>query len=103
MQERAPNQFTDGGQNDLTRLDDFLPELNVGLAEQTLEVIKDARLVVEKFHFACRRAANGLHGPRIRELVISFGAPGYVALFEIEDASTVTILAVWRQQNEDYR
>jgi hypothetical protein len=38
----------------------------------------------------------------LRGLLISFGSAGYVALFEIEDAQTVTILAVRHQREEDY-
>ncbi len=40
--------------------------------------------------------------PFLRELVIPFGHSGYVALFEIEDAATVTILAVRHQLEDDY-
>ncbi len=32
----------------------------------------------------------------------AFGAAGYVALFEIEDNETVTILAIRHQREEDY-
>ena len=39
----------------------------------------------------------------LRELVIGFGASGYVVLFEIEDAATVTVLAVRHQREDDYR
>ena len=39
----------------------------------------------------------------LRELLIGFGAAGYVALFEIEDAQTVTVLAVRHQREDDYR
>ena len=35
-------------------------------------------------------------------MVIPFGAAGYVALFEIEDNATVTILAIRHQREEDY-
>ncbi|MFO7812203.1 MAG: type II toxin-antitoxin system RelE/ParE family toxin [Pelovirga sp.] len=38
----------------------------------------------------------------LRELIISFGARGYVALFEIEDNKTITILAVRHQREEDF-
>jgi hypothetical protein len=41
--------------------------------------------------------------PRVRELVISFGASGYGALFKIEHASTVTIVAFRHQREEDCR
>jgi len=34
--------------------------------------------------------------------VIPFGFSGYVALFEVENSSTVTILAVWHQREDDY-
>lgn len=38
----------------------------------------------------------------MRELVIPFGAQGYVALFEIVDAYTVVIGAVRHQRESDY-
>jgi mRNA-degrading endonuclease RelE of RelBE toxin-antitoxin system len=38
----------------------------------------------------------------LRELVIPFGSSGYVMLFEIDDASTVIILAVRHQREDDY-
>lgn len=34
--------------------------------------------------------------------MISFGATGYVALYEIEDASHVMVLAVRHQLEDDY-
>ena len=40
--------------------------------------------------------------PFLRELIIPFGRTGYVALFEVEDAATVTILAVRHQLEDDY-
>ena len=35
-------------------------------------------------------------------MIIPFGDAGYVALFEIEDPGTVTLLAVRHQREEDY-
>jgi len=95
-------RFTQDAEDDLGRLYDFLLQFDMDIADRALLVIKDAFRLLEQFPFSCRKAANGLHGPRIRELVISFGASGYVALFEIDDASTVTILAVRHQREEDY-
>lgn len=40
--------------------------------------------------------------PFLRELLIPFGNSGYVALFEVEDATTVTILAIRHQLEDDY-
>ncbi len=45
--------------------------------------------------------ADAYH-PRIRELLIPFGRSGYVALFEIDDAETVTLLAFRHQREDDY-
>lgn len=55
---------------------------------------------LQDFPFACRKADEA--NPFLRELVIPFGAGGYVALFEIEDSSTVTILAIRHQRKDDY-
>lgn len=95
-------RFTEDAENDLLRLYDFLLQMDIDVADRALVVIKDAVRLLEQFPFSCRKAASGAHGPRIRELVMSFGASGYVALFEIDDASTVTILAVRHQREEDY-
>jgi plasmid stabilization system protein ParE len=38
----------------------------------------------------------------LRELVIGFGSAGYVALFEVTDAQTVTVLAVRHQREQDF-
>ena len=35
-------------------------------------------------------------------MLIPFGSSGYVVVFEIEDANTVTILAVRHQREDDY-
>ena len=40
--------------------------------------------------------------PFLREVVISFGRTGYVALFEIEDASNFVVVAVRHQLEDDY-
>lgn len=49
--------------------------------------------------FICRKAGSS---PFLRELVIPFGNAGYVALFEIDNASTLTVLAVRHQLEDDY-
>jgi plasmid stabilization system protein ParE len=52
------------------------------------------------FPFSCRKVLPD--NPFLREMVISFGARGYVALFEIDDNETITILAIRHQREEDY-
>jgi plasmid stabilization system protein ParE len=74
---------------------------NWGLAERALQAIKDAVRSLELSPFSFRKAATD--SPFLRELVIPFGGTGYVALFEIDDSETVTILAVRHQRENDYR
>lgn len=52
------------------------------------------------FPFSCRKIDE--NNPFLRELIVSFGASGYVLLFEIESIDQVTILTVRHQREEDY-
>jgi plasmid stabilization system protein ParE len=77
------------------------------LAEQDLNAVKRMRLAIGKafeflqlFPFTCRKAAP--EHPFLREMVIEFGSAGYVALFEIEDSHTITVLAVRHQCETDF-
>jgi hypothetical protein len=50
--------------------------------------------------FACRKALpDNLF---LCELVIEFRNSGYVALYEIEDTETLTVLAMRHQREEDF-
>ncbi|MCV2369388.1 hypothetical protein [Roseateles oligotrophus] len=49
--------------------------------------------------FSFRKAARN---PAQRELIISFGSNGYVALYEIVSTSKVVVLALRHQLEEDY-
>lgn len=95
-------RFTEEAQEDLLRLFDFWLQLDFDVALRAREAMEDSLKLLEQFPFTCRKAANGAHGPRLRELVISFGTTGYVALFEIDDATTVTVLAIRHQREEDF-
>lgn len=95
-------RLTEEARDDLLRLYDFLLASDLDVAERALETIGDALRLLEKFPFSCRKAAQGTHGPLLRELIIPFGSAGYVALFEIDDAQTVTVLAVRHQREQDY-
>lgn len=95
-------RFTPAAEDDLLRLYDFLLAHDLAVADRALHTIQQALHLLEQFPFTCRKAAQGEHGARLRELVIPFGASGYVALFEIEDVNTVTILAVRHQLESDY-
>ncbi|MCC6194447.1 MAG: type II toxin-antitoxin system RelE/ParE family toxin [Burkholderiales bacterium] len=96
-------RFTEDAEADLVRLYEFIlarDETDWALAERALEAIRNAIRSLELSPFSNRKATSG--NPFLRELVIPFGATGYVALFEIDDDKTVSILAVRHQREDDY-
>ena len=94
-------RFTYGSRDDLKRLYLFLYRQDKNSAKHARDNIYKAIDTLRTFPFTCRKAQAD--SPFIRELVISFGANGYVALFEIEEDNIVTILAVRHQREDDYR
>ena len=95
-------RFTPQAEDDLLRLFDFLLERDIEAADHAREAISKAMELLEVFPFSCRKAQGAESNPFLRELLIPFGHSGYVALFEIEDSQTVTVLAVRHQREEDY-
>lgn len=92
-------RFTKRAEKDLIRLYDFLLESDVAAAEKALGAIRSGLALVAFSPFACRKVVP--HMPRHRELIIPFGKAGYVALFEIDGASTVTVIAIRHQRECD--
>jgi len=93
-------RFTPEAANDLKRLYGFLAENNPKAAKKALKAIDKSWGILENFPFSCRKADDA--NPFLREILISFGNSGYVAVYEIEDNETVTVLAVRHQREEDY-
>jgi plasmid stabilization system protein ParE len=93
-------RFTPDAEDDLLRLYDFLLGKDLAVAERALEAIRGGIELLRLSPFSCRKAVPD--NPLLRELVIPFGSAGYVALFEIEGPSAVTILAVRHQREDDY-
>ena len=96
-------RFTEEAENDLVRLYEFAltrDEADWTMAERALEAIRNAIRCLELTPFSFRKATPD--SPFLREMVIPFGASGYVALFEIDPEETVTILAVRHQREDDY-
>ena len=96
-------RFTAGAEADLVRLYEFILErddTNWDLAERALAAIRAGIATLEQSPFTCRKAT--MASSFLRELIIPFGNFGYVALFKIEDAQTVTVLAVRHQRESDY-
>ena len=95
-------RFTLEAEEDLLRLFDFLLQQDIAAAERAEAAVANAVEVLGVFSFSCRKAIGGSGSPFLRELIIPFRGSGYVALFEIEDPRTVTILTVRHQREEDY-
>lgn len=93
-------RFTPDAEEDILRLYDFLAEKDVKAADRALAAIEAAADFLSLSPYTCRKATAS--DPVLREIVIPFGSAGYVALFEIELPSTVTVLAVRHQREDDY-
>ena len=99
-------RLTRDAEADLGRLFDFALERELSrdggdltLPEQALAALRAGFATLKTSPFTCRKAGQS---PFLRELIIPFGRSGYVALFEIEDASNVVVMAVRHQLEDDY-
>ncbi len=72
---------------------------DLDLAEQALVAIRAGFATLKTSPFTCRKAGQS---PFLRELIIPFGASGYVALFEIFGSIDVIVSAVRHQLEDDY-
>lgn len=93
-------RYTEAAREDLKRLFSFLAEQDLQAAQSARQIIGESVKLLQKFPFTCRKAVP--ENTFLRELLIPFGSAGYIALFEIDDDKTVTILAVRHQREEDY-
>lgn len=80
---------------DLDRLTDFLLEADPASAPDTAALITEAIEVLANHPFIGRPAEEGL-----RELLISRGRSGYVALYSYEEVEDAVLLLAIRHQRE---
>ena len=98
-------RFSAAADDDLERLFDFLLDRaatveDLDLPQAAIEAIRSATLhQLAETPYSFRKAGKR---PTRRELIIPFGATGYVALYEIASTSSVVVLAVRHQREEDY-
>jgi plasmid stabilization system protein ParE len=98
-------RYADSARDDLLRLFDFLLERaqtaeDFDAAQWAIDAIKEAvGRSLGRAPFVYRKAGDS---PFLRELLIPFRGAGCVALYEIKDAATVTVLAVRHQLEDDY-
>jgi plasmid stabilization system protein ParE len=98
-------RFSAAADDDLGRLFDFLLDRaetveDLDLAQVAIDAIRSAALSqLASTPYSFRKAGKS---PTRRELIIPFGATGYVALYEIASPTAVVVLAVRHQREEDY-
>ena len=85
--------------DDLTRLYEFLAEHSVVAATKAVEAIEDGILLLERHPKIGRPLEDGL-----RELVIAYGATGYLALYQFDPMrDLVTVFKIRHQRELGYR
>ena len=87
--------YTERALSDLERLVDFLLPVDPVAAEETVDLITEAVQILENHPFVGRPVEQGL-----RELVISRGKSGYLALYSVEPAQDVVLILSVRHQRE---
>jgi len=88
-------------QSDLSRLHTFLASKDINAAKRAMLAIRES---FTPLTFAPLIGRPVEDSDDLRELVIDFGASGYLALYRFESAlDTVTILAIKHQREDDYR
>jgi addiction module RelE/StbE family toxin len=94
----AKISYSDKALTDLERLTDFLLESDTQAAVETIDLITDAVAVLKRHPLIGRPVEDDL-----RELVISRGRTGYVALYSYEEGvDRVMVLAVRHQREAGY-
>jgi len=98
-------EFTQGAEDDLVRLYDFLldraetlEELDV--AEEAVKVIRQAALS----HLSTTPYSYRKVGARstLRELIVPFGTTGYILRFDIRSPELVLVVGARHQREEDF-
>ena len=80
---------------DLEELVDFLRTHQADYAVETIDLILNALIIWEQHPHMGRPVQN-----QLRELIISRGKTGYVALYEYDEAADVVLVLAIRHQRE---
>ena len=98
--------FSQEAAADLERLFDHIlarelnsPTGDLDIPARAIDAIERACQFLAHSPFSCRKVGDSAF---VRELIISFGSTGYVALFEILDSQQVIVGAVRHQYESDY-
>jgi addiction module RelE/StbE family toxin len=87
--------YTEEALLDLERLFDFLAEHDLETAAKAVRHIREAVELLERHPLLGRPAEHDL-----RELLISYGKNGYIALYELVEADDIVLVLALRHQRE---
>lgn len=88
-------------QSDLSHLHTFLVSKDINAAKRAMPAIRELFMPHTHAPMVGRPVEDS---EDLRELVIDFGASGYLALYRFEPAlDAVTILAIKHQRQDDYK
>jgi len=97
----SPLRLSARAQADISRLHHFLAAKDKDAAHRAVLAMRDAIAPLKRFPMIGRPVEDHLD---LRELVIDFGASGYLALYVFESAlDALTILALKHQREDDYK
>jgi len=91
----AKLKITDRAGRDLERVTDFLLETNVSAAVETTDLIVDALSILKRHPLIGRSIEYGF-----RELIVSRGRSGYVALYKYDETNDLVLVLAIRHQRE---
>lgn len=95
-------RVTRAARGDLLRLVRFFARADPSNGNRAAQVLSIAFGSLARLPFASRIAAAARADSSLRELLVPFAGSGYVILFRVTDARTVSVLAVRHQREEDY-
>ena len=91
----TPWLISEDAAQDLEELVDFLRAHQADYAVETIDLILNALNILEQHPRIGRLVQN-----QLRELIISRGKTGYVALYEYDEAADVVLVLAIRHQRE---
>jgi plasmid stabilization system protein ParE len=94
-------RFARAAQSDLERLAEFLVEQSPERAAEVEVAIRDAVEVLKRLPLV-GRPALGQEDLTLRELLVPFGATGFVVLYRVGPGALVSVLAARHQLEEHF-
>ncbi len=91
--------FSEKSRFDIERIRNFLISKNAVSAFEAISVIREYIAILQKSPFAGR----SIEDSELRELIVPFGASGYVVLYKYYfERDLVVIAAIKHQKEDDY-